>query len=150
MVELLLAAAVVCGRGLLMFVRVCITALQCTYKKKEVKTYFLRGRPNSLFLLLEGHPIPRCHGTPPRDSEELTLGNCWQSSESSESALGPLLACSGRVRLESPGEAESGSAGVQPDQEYPGRPVRRWCIPWRVSSCQGFVVNPPSDTGAMP
>src|SRR5262249_45384580 len=51
--------------------------------------------------------------------------------------------------LPRPGEAESGSAGVQPDKEYPGRRCAAGASPLKDSSSRGLFLAP-ADTGAMP
>jgi hypothetical protein len=43
-----------------------------------------------------------------------------------------------------PGEAESGSAGTQPDKEYPGEGVPMVRRPLAASSCQGPLCCAPS------
>jgi len=50
----------------------------------------------------------------------------------------PTIACSS-IQLLLPGEAESGSAGVQPDKEYPGRRCTDGAGPLR-DNLQGFFV----------
>ena len=76
-----------------------------------------------------------------RDFTELALGNLGLSSQSSESVFEPLLVCFGRVRLGSPGEAESGSAGVQPWRGISRPTVRRWCISLAGLSLPGIFLS---------
>ena len=54
----------------------------------------------------------------------------------------------GWATLLRPGEAESGSAGVQPDKEYPGRRCAEGASGSRGSNLESLAL--PSDTGAMP
>ena len=51
--------------------------------------------------------------------------------------------------LRAPGEAESGSAGVQPDKEYPGRRCADGASPLGNQTSRGLFLSP-SDTGVMP
>jgi hypothetical protein len=125
---------------------VCITCKRNAPigRKKSIRTS--HGDARILFFcFFRGiHSTVRC-GLRPADFEELSLGNFQEVGESTESAHVALLAFSAWVRLASPGEAESGSAGVQPDEEYPGRRCAEGASAWRDFSCQAFFV-PPSDT----
>jgi hypothetical protein len=93
--------------------------LQRTYKKEEVKDIF-HGDARNLFNFFRG--IQAGTGT--------LVRFCWGLRVAPYPALvvkgAVAVGCSchpadaGRY-LKAPGEAESGSAGVQPDKEYPGR-----------------------------
>ena len=115
----------------------------CTYKNKEVNTYLLRGRPISFFAS-SGASCPR-PGDAVRssDSEELLLCNLQEFKESDPSASGPWPFVARWGRFGSPGETESGSAGVQPDEEYPGRRCAEGASPGR-SLGQGFFLAHPT------
>src|SRR6516162_8103134 len=54
-----------------------------------------------------------------------------------------------RVQLPLPGEAESGSAGVQPDEEYPGRRCANGASGPGTDTFFGAIFLP-LDTGVMP
>ena len=95
-------------------------ALPCDVPiRRKKSTHFPRGRPES-FLISLGRPYPTrtgvsCRGLP-------RLGPAQISNRVEPCGL-PLALCQPSKLLDSsaPGEAESGSAGVQPDKEYPGR-----------------------------
>src|SRR5262245_10497724 len=55
-----------------------------------------------------------------------------------------------RVQLLLPGEAESGSAGVQTDKEYPGRRCANGASGPGTQTFSGATFFPPLDTGVMP
>lgn len=117
--------------------------LSRTYKKEEVNTYFLRGRPKSFFLLLRGILIPQsAHRILAGAFEGTSRCNVLRSNESLEFNCLGLLRLGRCVRLSSPGEAESGSAGVQPDEEYPGRRCSD-SISWSANCRPGFFHRTP-------
>ena len=113
----------------------------CTYKNKEVNTDLPRGRPNSFFASSgASYPTPG-GGVRPSDFEELLLCNFQEFRESDPSAFDPLPLAVQWGRLGSPGEAESGSAGVQPDEEYPGRRCADAASPWSIHSARVFLCR---------
>src|SRR6516162_9202755 len=96
-----------------------------------------------------------CAMSVPRDATSVPLSILTGSLLDSDlvtSWPSPLrcVASFARVQLLLPGEAESGSAGVQLDEEYPGRRCANGASgPWAETS-SGAVLFLPLDTGAMP
>jgi hypothetical protein len=104
--------------------------------RSQKSKYFLRGRPNSVEFL-KGCPYPRCNdatipGLPCRGYQRFDARlNRWACTGSCSSAI-----------LPAPGEAESGSAGVQPDKEYPGRRCADGASdPWGIKPPGVFFVS---------
>jgi hypothetical protein len=96
------------------------------------------GTPESCCLTLQGHPthVPR-RVLAQRVACRALLALAFPGEPS------PLrLVPSQRLAiLPAPGEAESGSAGVQPDKEYPGRRCAAGASPLKDSSFRGLFVG---------
>src|SRR5260370_17981449 len=118
-----------------------------TYKKEEDKRIYY-GYDRIGFLILQGHPYPHAPGASWRGFSVLGLllpCNCQREPMSFRS---PWRRPMGLAILVPAGEAESGSAGVQPDKEYPGRRCADGASgPW--GKLQGPFFSP-SDTRVMP
>jgi hypothetical protein len=93
-----------------------------TYKKEEVKTYFLRGRPNLCFLILQGCPYPFATGVScPVSEPDAIVG-------SSSRGLSVTLPGSGRfgygfLRLEKRSQALQG-CNLTRNIQVDGAPMR--------------------------
>ena len=105
--------------------------------KKSIRTS--PGDAHFFVFASSGASIPRLalylHG---RFVRTLCLATPGESKDSFESVHATMLACFAWVRLGSPGEAESGSAGVQPDEEYPGRRCADGASAWWVRPARLF------------
>ena len=118
---------VICVGGiLLLFVLIIFFYLLNTARKRNApirrkkSTDFPRGRPFCFFDLRKGRPYPIRTGVSCRESCAVSIPG--KPTDPSQTCR-PLALCRSwcSARLLAPGEAESGSAGVQPDKEYPGR-----------------------------
>src|SRR5260370_27787518 len=89
-----------------------------TYKKEEVKRIFY-GDARIVFLILQGHPYPQAPGASWRGFSVLCLLLPCTYQREPLSFRSPWRRPMALAILVPPGEAESGSAGVQPDKEYP-------------------------------
>lgn len=73
---------------------------QGTYRKEEVNTYFLRGRPDFVFLILQGHPFHSQIAVSSQGTlRSLCLATASESKESADSVHAALLACPRGLRL---------------------------------------------------
>src|SRR5262245_652924 len=114
---------------------VCRTEAPIRRKKSSALS---TGTPESCCLTLQGHPthVPR------RFLAQCVACRALRAlaflGEPSPLRLVPsqLLAI-----LPRPGKAESGSAGVQPDKEYPGRRCAAGASPLKESSSRGLFVG---------
>src|SRR5260370_24554418 len=118
-----------------------------SYKKEEVKRIFY-GDARIVFLILQGHPYPQAPGASWRGFSVLCLLLPCTYPREPLSFRSPWRRPMALAILVPPGEAESGSAGVQPDKEYPGRRCADG-----ASGPRGKLQGPffsPSDTRVMP
>src|SRR5260370_10492012 len=118
-----------------------------TYKKEEDKRIYY-GYDRIGFLILQGHPYPHAPGASWRGFSVLCLLLPCIYQREPLSFRSPWRRAMALAILLPPGEAESGSAGVQPDKEYPGRRCADGASgPW--GKLQGSSFSP-SDTRVMP
>jgi hypothetical protein len=121
---------------------------QCTYKKEEVKR-LSTGTSKIVFDFFRG-VLPRATGASCRGS--------LMAPDPGLKALPPTQSLldtrASPAMVAAPGEAESGSAGVQPDEEYPGRRCTDGASASEALGFRGFFLpighrshaleNPPS------